>query len=101
LQEAKQKRVYQEHEQQLLQLQQLPALDTLLICPIQRLPRYRLLLESLLSLTPDDHVDRSALERALEAVKSGVEAVNAGKARNFRLFFVYCCRSLMLLFSSS
>lgn len=78
--------MYQEHEQQLLQLQQLPALDTLLICPIQRLPRYRLLLESLLSLTPDDHVDRSALERALEAVKSGVEAVNAGKVRN--CFFV-------------
>ncbi len=58
----------------------LPALDSLLICPIQRLPRYRLLLEALLSFTPEEHCDRPALLSAVELVRAGVEAVNQGKA---------------------
>ena len=63
----------------------LPSLDSLLICPIQRLPRYRLLLEALLSFTPEEHVDRSSLQRALEVVRKGVEEVNAGKAMAERM----------------
>ena len=58
----------------------LPALDSLLICPIQRLPRYRLLLEALLSFTPEEHCDNPALLSAVELVRAGVEAANQGKA---------------------
>merc|ERR1711991_318963 len=58
----------------------LPPLDSLLIVPIQRLPRYRLLLEALLGLTDDVHVDKASLQDALDEVCKAVKSVNEGKA---------------------
>lgn len=78
------KKAYLEFEAQ-LSARGLPSLDSLLICPIQRLPRYRLLLEALLSFTPEEHCDRAALQKALEVVRKGVEEVNAGKAMAERM----------------
>ena len=77
--EARTKKSFSEFEEKMLS-QNIPALDSLLICPIQRLPRYRLLVESLLSFTPDFHVDFAGLKEALEVVRSCIEAVNQGKA---------------------
>jgi len=41
-------------------------LPALLIQPVQRMPRYQLLLRELIKKTPSDHVDRSNLESAME-----------------------------------
>ena len=45
-------------------------LDSLLIQPVQRMPRYKLLLEELLKSTPADHPDRAGLEHTLERISS-------------------------------
>lgn len=41
------------------------AIDALLIMPIQRIPRYKLLLQDFKKHTPDDHSDLTDLEKAL------------------------------------
>jgi hypothetical protein len=43
-------------------------LESLLILPVQRIPRYRLLLEQLLKYTPEDHVDYHTVSDALEKI---------------------------------
>ncbi len=79
LQELRSKKAFVEFEQQMA-ARGLHALDSLLICPIQRLPRYRLLLEALVSFTPDEHCDKKSLLNAVELVRAAVEEVNRGKA---------------------
>ena len=44
------------------------TLSNLLIMPIQRVPRYKMLLESLLKVTPSDHVDYPKLSEAFEMI---------------------------------
>jgi hypothetical protein len=44
------------------------AIETLLIEPVQRIPRYKMLLAELLKYTPDDHEDRPKIIQALEKV---------------------------------
>ena len=48
----------------------------LLIQPVQRLPRYRLLLEQLLRHTPPAHPEHAPLRTALAAVERATAAVN-------------------------
>lgn len=43
-------------------------IESLLILPVQRIPRYRLLLEQLLKYTPEDHVDYQVVQSALENI---------------------------------
>lgn len=57
-------------------------LEQLLIMPVQRLPRYALLLEALLKLTPEDHSDRHALIEAQEKVKGVLSGINT-KAKEY------------------
>jgi hypothetical protein len=45
------------------------TLDSLLLEPIQRVPRYELLLKDLLKHTPEDHVDYYAVNDALVLVQ--------------------------------
>jgi len=45
------------------------ALDNLLIMPVQRLPRYNLLLRDLLKHTPDDHPDVDNLKKAIAVIQ--------------------------------
>lgn len=54
-------------------------LDSFLVQPIQRLPRYKMFLEQLLKLTPEGHDDRKALQVALEKVSETVSYVNEKK----------------------
>ena len=54
-------------------------IDSLLIVPIQRLPRYRMLLEALDQLTEECHVDKQGLKQLLELVRCAVLDVNKGK----------------------
>lgn len=46
------------------------ALADLLIQPVQRLPRYRMLFEQLRDLTPEDHVEYTAIREAYEAINT-------------------------------
>lgn len=55
------------------------TLSAFLIMPIQRLPRYKLLMEELVKSTPDDHVDFKALKKALENVAAVAMHVNEKK----------------------
>ena len=54
-------------------------LNALLIMPVQRVPRYMLLLRELLALTDAAHPDRAALERALAAVQRVAARANEAK----------------------
>ena len=50
------------------------SLESLLIRPVQRIPRYRLLLQELLKHTPEEHSQHAALSKALAVV-----SLSAGK----------------------
>lgn len=51
-------------------------LRALLIQPVQRIPRYRLLLEDLLKHTPADHEDHHQLKVAVDRVKQVADDIN-------------------------
>jgi len=51
------------------------GLNDLLVGPVQRIPRYELLLSALLNYTPADHPERADVEAALEMIK-GVARCN-------------------------
>lgn len=54
-----------------------PALEMLLIEPVQRIPRYRLLLEEARKHTPEEmHADCTALDKAIEAIGEVAENIN-------------------------
>lgn len=50
-----------------------------MITPIQRLPRYVLLIEDLVKNTPQWHVDHKALESSLSGIRAVSHAVNEAK----------------------
>ena len=53
-----------------------PSLESLLITPVQRVPRYSMLLASLLKHTPPGHLDQRELERALQTTKDTARFIN-------------------------
>ena len=56
-------------------------LANLLIMPVQRMPRYVLLLQSLLAKTPEWHRDKELLERGLARVEDMVVGVDGAIER--------------------
>jgi len=44
------------------------SVESIFILPVQRIPRYRLLLEQLLKYTPTDHTEYDVVKRALEKI---------------------------------
>lgn len=77
------------------------SLESLLILPVQRIPRYRLLLEQLIKYTPKDHEDSPLIEEALkkicdlamynnEAIKLSQE--NSNKLMQFMMSMEFTCR---------
>jgi len=57
----------------------------LLISPIQRVPRYKLLLRELVNHTPDDHPDMASIQEALDLVSTVAKHINeAIRARQNR-----------------
>eukprot|EP00123_Amoebidium_parasiticum_P017936 comp24039_c1_seq1/m.43052 comp24039_c1_seq1/g.43052 ORF comp24039_c1_seq1/g.43052 comp24039_c1_seq1/m.43052 type:complete len:845 (-) comp24039_c1_seq1:485-3019(-) len=55
------------------------SLNDLMIMPIQRIPRYALLLESLIKSTAEDHPDLPDLKEAVESVKEITHFINEGQ----------------------
>eukprot|EP00939_MAST-03C_sp_MAST-3C-sp1_P000879 g879.t1 len=53
-------------------------LQSLLIMPIQRLPRFKMLLDRLLKYTPADHRDHESLKMCLSSVSQVADYVNQG-----------------------
>eukprot|EP01094_Clydonella_sp_ATCC50884_P014770 TRINITY_DN2531_c0_g1_i4.p1 TRINITY_DN2531_c0_g1~~TRINITY_DN2531_c0_g1_i4.p1 ORF type:complete len:776 (-),score=244.59 TRINITY_DN2531_c0_g1_i4:210-2303(-) len=58
------------------------SISSLLITPIQRIPRYTLLLQQLSENLPPSHEDCTAVGRALDAVLDVMEYLEAQKAKN-------------------
>lgn len=52
------------------------SIADLLIEPVQRIPRYKLLLEQLLKYTPESHIDHGNIVAALESVSSAAQHNN-------------------------
>jgi FYVE/RhoGEF/PH domain-containing protein 5/6 len=50
---------------------------SLLIQPVQRIPRYKLFLEDILKLTPENHPDYKELPKALQSIEEVANAVNS------------------------
>lgn len=61
-------------------------LESLLILPVQRIPRYRLLMEQIIKYTPEDHPDFQVLHRVLDVIASTCnynnEAIRARENKN-------------------
>jgi len=55
------------------------TLESHLIMPVQRLPRYQLLLDTLLKYTPEEHVDHQNIIKALEKTKQVINTINQKK----------------------
>jgi len=55
------------------------SLNDFLIMPVQRIPRYNLLLESLIKLTAKDHIDYILLEESHKAVLKLLDTINEQK----------------------
>ncbi len=58
------------------------TIEQLLIMPVQRLPRYSILLDALLKHTPQTHSDRASLQEALNKVKAVLTGINAKAKEN-------------------
>jgi len=56
-------------------------IGTLLIMPVQRVPRYMLLIRELISKTPESHPDYAHLNKALEFISSVASGINEAKRR--------------------
>jgi len=52
------------------------TIDSMLITPIQRIPRYGLLLRDALKVTPEGHKDYGLLEQAIDKLKSVADFLN-------------------------
>lgn len=48
-----------------------------MIMPVQRIPRYRMLLETMLKRTPDEHPDKGPLREAIESIKGAAADVDS------------------------
>ena len=52
------------------------SLQAFLVTPVQRIPRYKMLLEDMLKHTPEDHPDHENLRNALKLVSEIAKSVN-------------------------
>ena len=52
------------------------ALESLMIKPVQRVPRYKLLLKELLKRTPEEHMDYALVQRALAVISDVAMHIN-------------------------
>mmetsp|Transcript_4675 Transcript_4675/g.10994 ORF Transcript_4675/g.10994 Transcript_4675/m.10994 type:complete len:1065 (-) Transcript_4675:124-3318(-) len=59
-----------------------PSLESYLIMPIQRIPRYKMLLEEVIKNTEPDHSDLSDLQNATEAIKKVAKHINEEVTRH-------------------
>ncbi|EKX48904.1 hypothetical protein GUITHDRAFT_68382, partial [Guillardia theta CCMP2712] len=57
------------------------SLDSYLIMPVQRIPRYKLLLEEILKYTPEDAEDYEDLRRALNLISEQADQCNEATRR--------------------
>jgi hypothetical protein len=66
----------------LTQLHKVGTLGSFLIMPVQRIPRYALLLRDLLKNTWEDHPDYENIQKALKLIESIGMDVNLGMSSN-------------------
>jgi len=61
------------------------AIQSLLIMPIQRVPRYKLLLSELIKMTPPEHPSQKFLKEASEQVGDAAKQINEALRQHERL----------------
>lgn len=71
---------WQDHVAEQPQLHKL-RINTLLIMPVQRVPRYSLLLRELISKTPEMHPDHASLQKAYDFIGTVASGINEAKRR--------------------
>jgi hypothetical protein len=72
----------------------------LLVLPIQRIPRYVMLLEDLLRCTPESHKDYELLKKSLNLMKDVANYVNERKRENENLQAVLQIQSVLINYSN-
>lgn len=55
------------------------SFESLLIVPVQRLPRYSLLLKDILKATPEGHPDRTYIQKAMKGIGDIIQEINDKK----------------------
>jgi len=84
-------------EQSMRENKEKQALSDLMIKPVQRIPRYELLVKDLLKHTPEDHPDHPLLLDAQRNIKQVAERINKGCGVPRRQSDMpVCCRRLRL-----
>jgi len=61
------------------------ALDDFLILPVQRIPRYIMLLDAIYKYTPASHPDREVVKKASQQMRTFAEKINRRKAAKAKL----------------
>jgi hypothetical protein len=61
------------------------GLDAILVVPVQRIPRYVLLLQDMLKSTPDWHPDKQQVDSALKIMKELADYINLHKKESDKL----------------
>lgn len=64
-------------------------LAALLLSPVQRVPRYVLLLQQLLRHTPLQHGDHAPLQRVLQQLRTFLDTLNGSLEHSFQLVAVH------------
>jgi len=62
------------------------SLMSFLIMPVQRMPRYEMLLKELHKATPENHVDADHLQNAIQRITEVNQYLNSKKKRSGRSF---------------
>ena len=82
--EAKMRKSNKKFDQKLTQLQEEKSLDffnSYVILPVQRIPRYRLLLQEIIKTVPQNHEERPKLDDALNKIMDIGVVVNENKRK--------------------
>eukprot|EP00938_MAST-03A_sp_MAST-3A-sp1_P006416 g6416.t1 len=76
--------------------ERLPPLQSLLIMPVQRIPRYQLLIRDLIKNTHDTHPDYKLLNKALGKIANTAKHINDSMNRQKRALKLYEIQGLFL-----
>ena len=66
-------------------------LNALLITPVQRIPRYKMLLEDVIKNTPDCHPDKKSLKEALEQIDALAWRINEQVGSGIPVILNFTC----------
>ena len=78
-----------------------PSLESFLILPVQRIPRYSLLLGAILKFTPEDHPDVGNLTEAVAKLRSVADHLNQGVSNEEFIAKIFQIQKRFEIFNSN